>query len=220
MRCLPYFIFFILLTGCASNSEDMKKSVFFAEVFPLTQFSQFADEYSYIAPRVDFTKYTEIYVAPVVVYDDKDGLQMTKLMKDQIQENYRLQLMLIMRKKGLNVVYTPVLDGIELNAAVTSVRIENDGFEISDLLWPSFGDDDTSRSSDASANLNQRHIEIRGEAFLWDTRGKVTVGQFVSVKKGPTSAGDNNEITYNEVRPVIEQWTERAGFWACTLFKK
>lgn len=219
MRCLLYFFCLVFLTGCASSNKDIENSAFFAEVFPLTQSTQIEDEYSYIAPRVDFKKYTDVYVAPVAVYDDEDGLQMTKPMKDQIQENYRLQLMLIMREKGFNVVYTPVPGGIELNAAVTSVRIGNDGFEISDLLWPSFGDD-TSSAYSVSGNLNQRHIEVRGEAFLWDTLGKVTVAQFVSVKKGPTSAGDNNEITYNEVRPVIEQWTERAGAWTSTLLKQ
>ncbi len=219
MRCLLYFICLLLLTGCALGTKEIEKPTFFKNELPLTQSAQVADEYSYAAPRVDFKKYTHVYVAPVVVYDDEDGLQMPKSMKDQIKENYRLQLMLIMREKGFNVVYTPTPGGVELNTAITSVRIGNDGFEFSDLLWPSF-DDDISSSYDTSSNLNQRHVEVRGEAFLWDTRGKVTVAQFVSVKNGPTSAGDNNEITYNEVRPVIEHWAERAGVWAGTLLKE
>ena len=217
MRILLSLFLVFVLTACSSTSnKSLDNSVFFEEVFPLTLSSPAGDEYHYLAPRLDFKRYKQIYIAPVRVFDDEEGVQVNRLVTDQIMENLRFRLQQLIEQKGLETVYEPVAGGLEMHAAITSIRLEGDGMGIFDLLWPSF---ENEMDIDSPENMGRRHIELRGEVFLRDTYAETTVAQFVSVKQGVSSAGDDSEVDYSEVRPVMEQWAERAVVWVSSLLK-
>ncbi len=217
MRIFWLFFLVLFLAGCSSGNKSLEESVFFDEVFPLSLFSSAENEYQYFSPRLDFSKYRQVYVAPVKIFGDEDGgVQLNRLVTGQIKENLRFRLEQSFEQKGWELVDEPVTGGIEVHAALTSIRIAEGGFHFSDFLLPDFSNE---MELDAPGSRNQRSLQVRGEAFVRDTRAGLTVGQFVSIKQGTTAADHSSTVTYNEVRPLVEHWAERAGWWVASFLK-
>jgi len=107
---------------------------------PKSQFKPLPDnpsQYVYIKPNAHLDRYTQIWVAPLVILNKETGKQWQALVSDengQAAQIFQQAMVKALKDRGVRVSDQPGPGVITLRVAVTHVQQDKEGFVASDIL--------------------------------------------------------------------------------------
>ena len=197
----------LIVSGCSNKSMQQKNSGFLKSYEGLEEANKnFEGRHVRIMPGADFTKYENIYVAPVEIVSGIVEGEQTPSQKKLFQEiseylieGYKKEI----KKSGL---YTVVEDKntpntILFEGAISAVEVHFD-----DMSWYQFTPITMAVTAAARSSYVDAAVRILGEGRLVDNEsGKVLV-RMMSLQKGEEVKTKADELVFKDVKPALDVW--------------
>ena len=201
----------LLVTGCANRSMESKSSGFLKSYKGLEEHDKLEGTRISITPGADFTKYENIYVAPVEIVSaipqskwTADQKILFEKMTSYLTDGYKKS---VEGGTGYRLVEdknTP--NTIVFEAAISAVEVHFD-----DMEWYQFTPVTLGLTVAARATYVDGAVRILGEARFSDAEtGKVLL-RGVRLQKGEEVSTSADKLVFNDVKPALDAWLKRTS---------
>jgi len=195
----------LLVSGCANKSMQTKESGFLNNYDNLEKQENLSKAKAYISPSADFSKYKNIYVAPIKIMSNipkdeqtyKQKLLFTQ-MQDYLTSHYKQVI-----KDGTNytLVNSPNYpDTVKFEASISAVEVHHDDLGGMDVM-PMMFIVKMIKQSGTDAN-----VRILGESKLSDSATDKVLVNMLELHKGNKVNVDADELEFKDVQATLDDW--------------
>lgn len=202
----------VFMSGCANKELEQKHSGFLKSYEGLDDdHEKFEGRMVRIMPGADFTKYENIYVAPVQIMSGiTEGEQtpaqkkmyqqiseyLTKGYKDEVSKNKRYALV-----ENKNMPKT-----ILFETGISAVAVNYD-----DMEWYQYTPITLGLTVIARSTYTDKAVRILGEGRLVDAETNKVLMRAMSLQKGEEVGTEADELTFEDVKPALDAWLKNSA---------
>ena len=201
----------ILLTGCANRDMQTRHSGFLNNYDDLKENDNLEGTRVKVEPGADFTKYENIYIAPVEIISaiSKDKLTteqkiLFEKISDYLTKGYKTAL-----KNGTGyrlVEKKDIPNTLVFEAAISAVEVHYD-----DIQWYQFTPITLGITGIARATYIDGAVRILGEGRFYDAKTGDLLLSAMTLQKGQEVSTDANKLVFNDVKPALDVWLKRTN---------
>jgi len=195
----------LLVSACANKSMQTKESGFLNNYDNLQQQENLSQVKAYISPSADFSKYENIYVAPVEIISAipkdeqtyKQKLLFTQ-MQDYLTSHYKE---VIKDGTNYNLVDSPSYPRtVIFNSAISAVEVNQDDLGAMDVMPMILVVKMIKRSADNG------NVRILGESKLSDASNGQMLVSMLELHKGKKVRVDAQELEFKDIQATLDDW--------------
>jgi len=199
----------LLLTGCSNSELKEQTSGFLTSYDNLEEKDGVEHTKMYIAKDADFTKYENIYVAPVQIISQTAQKNLTT---EQVELHAAISTYLTdgyIKNLQKNKVYTLVQDKNTPNTLVFEAAISAVAINYDDLSWYQYTPITLAVTGVARASFVSGNVRVLGEGRFTDSDTSEVLMRAVSLQKGEEVKTAADKLTLKDVKPALDAWLKR-----------
>lgn len=194
------------LSGCAANKvTEEKYSGFLDNYAQLEDNDDYDETKRYINPKVDFSTYKGVIIDKVKVIFP-DGLERPdNQLISSIAKAYEDELKTSFRAKGYEVTQVAKPGVARIQAAITSVYVSYDDIKAYQVIPIAAVIEGVGRGT----GMIDKSARIMSEAKITDSVTGELMASAIDLQEGKKKESSESEISVDDVRPVLKQWSKR-----------
>ncbi|NIF17812.1 DUF3313 domain-containing protein [Pantoea sp. Cy-639] len=195
----------LALVACSSNKVDPKDYSGFLKDYSRLKPAQSASGtpvMRWIDPDVKASRYTKVFIEPSQYYPKP---QPTAVISAQtLQQITRYFNEAMRRELGsvLTLVKTPGADTIVVRPAITAVSTSNEGLKPYEVIPIAL----VAAAVNTAAGGRDQDVDIGVEAAFLDGSSQQVLAQVVRKGNGKALENDTQQLTLDDVKPVLDGW--------------
>jgi len=200
--------FTLLISGCSSHNVSVGESSFLHSNEGFEETAELEGTKTYIQPNADFSRYENIYVAPIKVIAAIDEKQMNEAQKKLSQEISIYLTREYKEKLKSNSAYHLVESADEENTLIFEGSISSVNVEFDELSGMNFMPMMFVGTMIARATFIDGNIRILGEGRLKDAQTGEVLIQMMRLHKGKEVNVNVDELIFEDVKPTLDDWLQ------------
>lgn len=202
----------LLTTACSNRDMQANNSGFLKDYDKLEENDKLEGTKVQIMPGADFSKYKNIYIAPVQIITQipkKDWTPaQTKLfdeMSKYLTKGYQAAIV------NAKVSYTLVEDKNTPDTLIFETAISAVEVHFDDMEWYQFTPITLGVTAIARATYVDAAVRILGESKLTDASTGKILARFIRLQKAKEVGTESDQLIFDDVKPALDAWIEKAS---------